>query len=150
MRIRGAWQLEPDNNHDNMLRIYDMLEAGDGFATIAATFNREGIPTLRGGEHWTPSAIQYIARNPANCGYVVYGVHKTRRVFDPDTFEVHKVKEKNDKPLIYQGLHFGKGGIPPERFEKIIGRRAQDARIQKDRQIRNPLATLLRCGKCGK
>lgn len=150
VRIRGAWQLEPDENHDNMLRIYDMLEAGDGFATIAATFNHEGIPTLRGGEHWTPSAIQYIARNPANCGYVVYGVHKTRRVFDPDTFEVHKVKEKNDKPLIYKGLHFGKGGIPPERFEKIIGRRAQDARIQKDRQLRNPLATLLRCGKCGK
>ena len=63
---------------------------------------------------------------------------------------MHKVKEKNDKPLIYKGLHFGKGGIPPERFEKIIGRRAQDARIQKDRQLRNPLATLLRCGKCGK
>lgn len=150
VRVKGLWQLEPDENHSNMLRIYDMLEAGDGFATIAATFNREGIPTLRGGEHWTPSSIQNIARNPANCGYVVYGVHKTRRIFDPDTFEVRKIKEKNNKPLIYKGLHFEKGGITPERFERIIGRKAQDARIHKDRQLRNPLATLLRCGKCGK
>lgn len=149
VRIKGAWQLEPDENHDRMLRIYDMLEEGKGYATIAATFNAEGIPTLRGGAHWTPSTIQAIAMNPANCGYVVYGVHKTKRVFNPETFEVVKVKEKNPEPICVKGMHYGKGGISPERFERILKRKVQDARTRANRKLRNPLATLLKCGNCG-
>jgi DNA invertase Pin-like site-specific DNA recombinase len=148
VRVGLDWTLEPDGNHHHMLRIYDLLEEGKGWATIAAIYNAEGIPRPRGGKKWTPSAVQAIARNPANCGMVTYAKTLTVREFDPETFAVVKRKVKNPEPIVARGLHYGKGGITPERFQALVG----DVRMAKshaDRPLRNPIATLLVCGECG-
>lgn len=151
VRIDGCWQLVPSEHHAHMLRIYDMLEAGDGLVRIAKTFNAEGVPTSRGGKHWTASAVRAIALNKANCGYVSYGKVKTVRVFDPDTFEVHK-EHKRMAEGAYQsrpGLHYGKGGIDEQRWERITGNILQNARVHGTKELRNPLSSILVCGKCG-
>ena len=148
VRVGLDWTLEPDENHHHMLRIYDLLEEGQGWQTIANIYNAENVPRARGGKRWTAAAVQAIARNPANCGMVTYAKRKTVREFDPDSFAVVKRKVKNAAPIVARGLHFGNGGIAPERFEAIIG----DVRLAKthaDKPLRNPLATLLVCGKCG-
>ena len=149
VRIRGIWQLRPDENHPHMLRIYDLLEAGYGFSAIADTYNREHVPTARGGYHWTAAAMRAIALNPANCGYVRYAQRHVQRVFDPETFEVHKVRVLNEDPIIVKGLHYGTGGIPKERFDRITRRLTESARVHAGRELLNPLAGILRCGKCG-
>lgn len=149
VRIRGIWQLRPDENHPHMLRIYDLLESGYGFSAIADIYNREHIPTARGGYHWTAAAVRAIALNPANCGYVRYGQRHVQRVFDPETFEVHKVRVKNDDPIIVKGLHYGTGGISKERFDRITAKLTESARVHAGRKLLNPLAGILRCGKCG-
>lgn len=148
VRVGLDWTLEPDENHHHMLRIYDLLEQGMGWATIAGIYNAEGVPRSRGGKRWTPSAVQAIARNPANCGMVTYAKNTTVREFDPETFRVVKKKVKNPNPIIVPGLHMGKGGISQERFERIIGD-VRLAKVHKERELVNPLATLLVCGECG-
>lgn len=149
VRIRGIWQLRPDENHPHMLRIYDLLEAGYGFSAIADIYNREHVPTARGGYHWTAAAVRAITLNPANCGYVRYGQRHVQRVFDPETFEVRKVRVKNDNPIIVKGLHYGTGGISKERFDRITAKFTESARVHSDKELKNPLAGILRCGKCG-
>lgn len=149
VRIRGVWQLRPDGDHASLLRMYDMLESGLGPAAIASAYNREGVPTARGGHHWTPAAVERILRNPVNCGYVRYAANVTRRKFDPETFEAVKVRVRNDDPILAKGLHSGTGGIDEDRFDRLMGAMAQRSRTRKDRELRNPLAGILRCGKCG-
>lgn len=149
VRIKGLWQLRPDENHKHMLRIYDLLDDGVGCTTIASMFNNERVPTARGGYHWSDTAIRAIALNPANCGYVRYQQRRVMRVFDPDTFEVHKVRVKNDEPIIEKGLHYGTGGISKERFDRITSQFEQSARVHAGRELKNPLAGILKCGKCG-
>lgn len=149
VRIAGLWQLRPDENHCHMLRIYDLLESGLTPWDVANIYNAEGIPTPRGGDHWTAAIVRAIALNPANCGYVVFGKHKTMRVFDPETFETKKVRVQNDKPVMVKGLHYGTGGISEERFERITGRLVESAHLRKGLELKNPLARLLKCGKCG-
>lgn len=149
VRIKGLWQLEPDENHGNMLRIYDLLESDVGCNAIATMYSNEGIRTARGGHHWTAAAIRAIALNVANCGYVTYGKNVTKRVFDPETFETRKVRAQNQNPICVKGLHYGKGGISEERFKKITGKLVESAHLRKGLQLKNPLSQLLKCGKCG-
>ena len=149
VRINGMWTLEPDENHENLLRIYDMIDAGCGFGAIADMFNSEGVPTVRGGKRWTPTAIRQIAGNAVNCGMIAYGKNRIQRVFDPETFEVHKETRPSDDYILVKGLHYGKGGISEERFKRIAESIGNGARLKRGHELKNPLAGLLKCGKCG-
>lgn len=149
VRINGLWQLRPDENHKNMLRIYDMLEAGMGIVKISNVYNDEHIPTAHGGYHWTAAAVREVAKNPANCGYVRFGYHLNVKEFDPETFEVKKRRALNPEPLIVKGLHFGTGGIDKERFDRIMAKMTEESRKHQGLKLVNPLAGILVCGKCG-
>ena len=48
-----------------------------------------------------------------------------------------------------RGLHYGKGGIDEERWERITGNILSAARVHWGKELKNPLSTLLVCGKCG-
>lgn len=149
VRIKGEWQLRPDERHNDMLRMYDLAEAGKSPFQIAVIFNSEGVKTARGGYRWTASAVKAILLNPANAGMVRFGLNKTLREFDPDTFEVKKRKKVNENPLIERGLHYGTGGIDYERFKRIERMMVEKSRTVKGREQKNPLAGILVCGKCG-
>ena len=150
VRIKGVWQLEPDpESHGHMLRIYDLMEAGLGFAAIARIYNEEGVPTPRGGKRWTAASVRAIAMNRVNCGYVVYGARKTIKVLDTETYAARKTNVVNDDPLIERGLHYGTGGISEERFERLTSSHREASRQRKGLKLKNPLASILRCGKCG-
>lgn len=147
VRINGQWTLEPDENHKHLLRIYDMLESGMGFKTIRDVFRAEGVPTKRGGT-WSIGAIQQIARNPVNCGYIRYGYRKTVRELDRETLGVKKRMVLDKSVKLVKGLHYGKGGIPKERFDRINKMCASKPRTKVSGLV-NPFAGLLFCGKCG-
>lgn len=150
VRVSGLWTLEPDERHEDMLRMFDMVEQGMPLSRIAKVLNDEGVPTARGGYHWTATSVRQVVTNPANAGFVVYGKNSTKRVFDPETFTVKKVRCKNDDPIIVKGLHFGKGGISPERFEKVQNILSASPKLKKGKELINPLAGgLLVCAKCG-
>lgn len=149
VRIDGDWQLRPDEHHDNLLRIYDLLDQGVGISAIADLYNKEHVPTARGGYHWTAAAVRAIVLNPANCGYIRYATHVTKKVFDPETFQVKKVRVKNTNPIVVKGLHYGIGCIDEERFDRITRNLIAKARTRWGLETRNPLAGILICGKCG-
>lgn len=149
VRVKGMWTLEPGDRHADLMRIYDLLEAGENYCSIARIFDAEGIPTPRGGEHWRHQTVKAIAENPVNCGMNRYGAHIIVRRFDKATFEVRKGREKNPSPQLTRGLWHGNGTISVERFERLVRKPVASARLHETRELKNPLAGLLRCAECG-
>lgn len=150
VRLRGVWQLEPDGNNGTMLKMYDMADdlAMTTYA-IAEKLMEWGVRTAQGGYRWTAKAVERILLNWANCGYVVYGVHKTEKVFDPETFEVVKKTTINPNPIMVKGLHYGKGGVSEEKFARVAAMLRGRAKTNRSTELCNPLASLIKCGKCG-
>lgn len=149
VRVNGMWTLEPSERHADLMRIYDLLEAGENYCSIARLFEAEGLPTPKGGDHWRHQTVKAIAENPVNCGMNRYGAHTVVREFDKGTFEVRKARKKNPKPQLTRGLWFGNGTIPVERFERLVRKSVASARLYGNRELKNPLAGLLRCADCG-
>lgn len=149
IRVNGMWTLEPSERHSVLMHIYDLLESGENYSSIARILNEEGEPTPRGGEHWRHQTVKAIAENPVNCGMNRYGARVMVREFDKETFEVRKMKKNNANPQLTRGLWFGNGTLSIERFERLVGKSVASARLHKDRELKNPLAGLLRCAECG-
>ena len=145
-KVCPAW-LEPSDNgfteiaeRANTVRdIFQMSLEGTGQHKIAETLNRQGVPTFGRSELWHRSYISKILKNPAVVG-----------VFVPHTLEVvdNKKQRKPEEPIegyypaivdrdtfrIVSGLR--RGGAAPR------GRHAGST-------VRNPLAGLAKCPKCG-
>ena len=149
VRVNGMWTLEPSERHADLMRIYDLLEAGENYSAIARIFDAEGIPTPKGGTHWRHQTVKAIAENPVNCGLNRFGAHIVVREFDKETFEVHKARKKNPTPQLTRGLWSGNGTIAQDRFERLVRKPVASARLYGNRELKNPLAGLLRCSKCG-
>lgn len=149
VRVNGMWTLEPSDRHQDLMRIYDLLEAGENYCAIARIFDDEGIPTPKGGDHWRHQTVKAIAENPVNCGMNRFGAHTVVREFDKETFEVRKARKKNPSPQLTRGLWFGNGTIPVDRFERLVKKSVASARLYGSRELKNPLAGLLRCAECG-
>ncbi len=149
VRVNGMWTLEPSERHADLMRIYDLLEAGENYCGIARIFEAEGLPTPKGGDHWRHQTVKAIAENPVNCGMNRFGAHTVVREFDKQTFEVRKARKKNPNPQLTRGLWFGNGTIPIDRFERLVSKPVASARLHGSRELKNPLAGLLRCSECG-
>lgn len=131
VRINGMWTLEPGERHGVLMRIYDLLESGENYCSIARILNEEGEPTPRGGAYWRHQTVKAIAENPVNCGMNRYGARVMVREFDKETFEVRKTKKNNPNPQITRGLWFGNGTLSIERFERLVGKSVASARLHK-------------------
>ena len=149
VRVNGMWTLEPSERHADLMRIYDLLEAGENYSAIARIFDDEGIPTPKGGDHWRHQTVKAIAENPVNCGMNRFGAHTIVREFDKETFEVRKARKKNPSPQLARGLWCGNGTISVDRFERLVKKSVASARLYGNRELKNPLAGLLRCAECG-
>jgi DNA invertase Pin-like site-specific DNA recombinase len=68
----GGWREDPVKA-DAVRRIFAMTIAGTGEHTIAATFNREGVPVLAKGVRWHRSTVSKVLRNPAVLGKLTPG-----------------------------------------------------------------------------
>ncbi len=118
-------------------RIFDMTESGMGKATIAATFNRERVPTFGRGNGWHASYIQKILTNRA-----CIGEHQ------PHTKPKGGVRKPVGEPI--------KGYFPviidPDQFDRV-----NDAKVRRVAAVQgggdklvNILSGLTACGRCGK
>ena len=68
-----------------MKRIIAERHLGFGRHAIATRFNRDGVPTFRGGDGWHPSTIAALVKNPALIG--IYQPRKADGTPDGDPIE---------------------------------------------------------------
>lgn len=119
-------------------RIFDMAADGSGQHRIAAVLNDEGVPTFGRARHWHRSYIKKILANPAAIGRAV----------------PHEIAETPDgkrrrRPLTPVEDYFP-AVVDKDQFDIVQAiSRGGRSRSGRHTQVRNILAGLAKCPRCG-
>lgn len=127
--------------------IFTLYSEGTGIQTICNKLDTLGVHPKRSNA-WGKSTIIHILTNPVYIGKIKY-VDKAR-IKTVVNGEIVKVKNKNANIIFVDGLH--DPIIDVKLFEKVQNIRKHNltTRTRVDYSIKNPMASILRCGICGK
>ena len=124
------------------------VDEGFGFARIARQLDELGIKP-RHASHWSSSALKDMIENPVYIGKIRWNWRKTEKIMVDGQIVKTRPKTKDPSQWIYvDGKH--EPIIDEETYNKAIGKRRINVSVRKSKEIVNPFAGLLFCGKCGK
>lgn len=129
-------------------KIFDAyVNGGLGYNSIAKQLNGLGLRT-RTGVRWSVPIIRQVLQNPVYCGKIRYGRKCIIKSVVGD--KIVKSRKYLHNFDVYDGLH--EAIIPSELFEQMWEVRAGNDKtpVRDEYKIRNPLAGLIYCAKCGK
>lgn len=129
--------------------IFDMyVNQGLGCSVIADTLNRLGARPHR-AEQFCRTSVQHILRNPAMCGKIVWDRTKWVRKGKYGNDHCLRLHQPEDQWIVAKGLH------EPIVSEALFDQAAKIFHERyrppcNDGAVKNPLAGLVYCGKCGR
>ena len=126
--------------------IYDMYgKQGMGYNAIAYALNDMHIPARKG--EWSQTSIVNILTNEVYLGKIRWRREPVKKVVK-DGF-LAKTRILNDDYELYDGMH--EPIITEEQWDlvKAAQKKRNHASVNTDRQLQNPFAGILVCGKCG-
>ena len=141
--------LTPNEDAENVVRIFDwFVNEGLRPGQIVKRFYNMGIPTMTGNPEWHRGSVLDILRNSLYTGKIRWFRRKSSRVLDDDG-NISKKKRRSESKhyLEVQGKH--PALISEEMFAKAQEMFCNSVPAGAG-TIRNVLAGLLRCSKCGK
>lgn len=125
--------------------VYQRVIAGETKTAICWDLNRRGI--LKKGKEWQTAKIYRMVTNETYKGMVRWNTMVTI-VEGRDGMALDKRKVKGDNPIIAKGLH--EPIVDEETWAMANAMmHTEGPRVNRERKLRNPLAGLLVCKKCG-
>lgn len=122
---------------------------GESFGSykIAAWLDTIGYKTATGGV-WSASSVRDILKNRTYAGFIVWGAKKNTRYVSEG--EVYTKKARSDDYYCVKGIH--EAIISEEQFDAVQRkmRGNKQMSIGKEKVLKNPLAGLVYCAKCGR
>lgn len=147
-KVYGKPAIVPSETEAPVVRtIFSMAASGSNQGQIARHLNEAGIPTKH-GKTWMPARIGTILSNPVYKGMIRYG-YRRQRVVSRDGLKFVKkttVSAEGDY-VLRPGKH--EPLVTPEQWEAAQGV-FEAAPVPRDRTLKNPLAGLIVCGRCGR
>ncbi len=146
--IDDSPSLKPNDDADAVRLIFDLyVNQGLTYLQIARHLDSIGVKPMR-GEEWEKSSIRNMLQNVHYAGYVKFGSHKTEKVFEKGQL----TKKRNmpvdpDDVIIAKGKH--QALVTQDIFDKAQEKLNNNPRSHWDAPLKNPLAGLIFCGKCG-
>lgn len=126
--------------------IFDMwIDERMSVIQIALKLTRMGIPAPRSVE-WDSTVINEMLKNWTYAGKVRWGYRKLVKTMENGVVVKKCIRNKN--PDLYEGLH--EAIIPLERFELAQTLFGTHPPLKIRDTLKNPLAKLVYCPKCGK
>lgn len=146
--IDGKHTLTPNADADTVRLIFDLFVNQDmGSHLVGLELERRGLKPLN-APNWHPATIRNIIRNPVYIGKIRWNNKKLVKVTD----EFGNTKEKRDckspDKLLVDGLH--QPIVSADLFEKAQRKFGNMAKVKANKEIVNPFASLIKCGRCGK
>ncbi len=119
-----------------------------GFKAIAKRLNELCILPQGKSEHWTSFGIRNILTNPVYIGKIRYGYRKVKKQITPDGVK-KKTRQTAKDAIISNGRH--EPIVSEELFYKAQQLISQNshAPVKYKTTLKNPLAGLIYCAKCG-
>lgn len=114
---------------------------------IANKLNQIGAKAPR-GEQWVKDTIRVIVRNRHYIGLVVFNRIKETTVIENGEKVVKRLAQPEEEIIIAKGLH--PAIIDMDTWEVAQKLVARNPRQKNTYALKNPLSTILVCGKCGR
>lgn len=163
VRIKGdkGWTLRPVEEEADIVRFLFRLytsgeedEAGNvrqiGTYTLALRLDKMGVTPPKSAACWNNQTILAMLQNPVYIGKIRWNVNKSKKRIVNNAVEVEYYKAPAEDVILVDGMH-------PAIVEEAVFQKAQELMKQsgpppvpKNDTVRNPLAGVLRCGKCGR
>ena len=140
------WTLIPNDEAPIVKLIFERTASLCSLGSTATYLNESGIRTRSGGM-WCTSRIKAIISNPVYKGYIRYGYYR-RKLISNDGVHTKYKWQINDDYLLVEGLH--DPIVSEETWNRANEFTSRNVPVNKDRNLKNPLAGLLVCKKCGR
>ena len=146
--IDGKHTLKPNNDADTVKVIFDLFVNHDtGSHLIGLELEKRGMKPLN-VEHWHPATIRNILRNPVYAGKIRWNNKKVKKITDENGNTYEKRDCKSPDKMVVDGLH--QAIVSEELFNKAQDKFGKIAKTPVDNEVKNPFATLMKCGRCGR
>lgn len=149
VRIDGSPSLKPNENAEFVKMAFEMYaNEGKLFSEIAKHLDDLGVKPMR-GDHWEKCSIREILKNEHYIGMVRFGYKRTEK----SIVDGHVIKRRNrpaekEDMILAHGKH--KAIVSEELFYAAQERLNNNPRAKWDAPLKNPLAGVFFCAKCGK
>ena len=114
---------------------------------IACRLNEMGVKPAR-SKKWAKDTIRWMLRNPHYAGYVAFNRIKRTPVLENGEIVMRRLAQSEEDQIIAEGKHTGI--ISRDVWEAAQELVARHPRANYERELKNPYAGIMFCGKCGK
>lgn len=143
----GDCTLEPNENADYVALAFEMyVNQGKTYLEIARHFDSLGIKPLE-AQKWHKTSIRAILKNKHYIGLVYFGEYKAEKTVVSGQVVTQHKKQPTEEVIIAKGKH--PAIVSDELFEVAQERMKKNPRIRWERELVNPLASMLVCHRCG-
>ena len=143
------WILEVDPENAEIVRMifewYTTESVTPG--AVGRRLDAMGIKPPMGKGKWKQCSIRKILSNRHYLGLIVFNRVKAMTFFEGGEKVKRVVEQKPEDVIVAKGRH--PAIIDADVFEMASQMVARKPKIHTEKELRNPLATLLFCGKCG-
>lgn len=148
LKDQKGYTLEPHPEQAAIVKmIFEWYTNRIGVSLIVRRLNDMKVPTAKGGD-WVNATIQGILRNPVYIGKIRWNARpQVKKMVDG---EMVKERPRAKDSIITDGLH--KPIIDEDTFELAQQYLAENPTVPAPKKlgVKNPLAGLIVCGKCGR
>lgn len=114
---------------------------------IAQRLNTMGVPSPTGVK-WTRDTIHAMLRNAHFAGYVVFNQHKETQVLENGEIVTRRLQQPDEEIILAEGKH--RAIVDRQTWEIAKNLSSRHPKINTKWELKNPLAGILVCGKCGR
>jgi len=140
--------LKPNEEADAVRLAFDMyVNQGKTYLQIARHLDSIGVKP-RKGEIWEKSSVRAMLKNVHYVGLVKFGEHITEKVYINGELKKRSVPAAAEDVIIAPGKH--QAIVTQEIFDRAQEMINNNPRKKPDTTLKNPLAGVFFCSKCGK
>lgn len=140
--------LVPNDDADNVRMIFNLyVHDRMTYQQIADKLGQMGVAP-RSADKWSKQTVRAILRNYHYIGKVYYGRRKDVTVVENGKRITKRMFQPIERVIMAEGKH--PAIIDRDLFEEAQQIMDNNPRLWTDRELKNPFAGILKCGKCGK
>lgn len=148
VKIGKDHTLEPNDDAPLVKLIFEWyVNEGLTRLQIARRLNEMGSKTST-GQPWAKDAVRRVLLNPHYIGKIVFNRSKTTPIMEDGVVRKKRIRQDESEVILSKGMH--PAIVDTELWEKAQAKFEPTPRVKKDKNLRNPLAGLVFCSKCGR
>ena len=116
---------------------------------IAKRLTAMGVPTYTGDSQWAKDTVKAYLTNPVYMGKVRWNDRMRIKTMVNGELKITRPRYHSDQYMLYDGKHMKDALVDAETFKEVQKKFHKD-RTRSGLKLKNPLASLVFCKKCGK